>query len=706
MRFRLSTLITILLSATRLVADDDLRVLPDVLYSYKVAPEKYVEVKPSDMMRYWLARKADLAMRASDKEFEHVLNTPAAIPAYQKKMQDFFIEQLGGLPEKTPLNAKIVGELPGDGYRIEKAIFESMPKLYVTALMYVPLTKGPHPGVIVPCGHAGNGKAHDTYQRVCILFAKNGIAALCYDPIHQGERREGKEIGGGGYGHSRLAVTSMLVGRAAARVWVWDGIRAIDYLQSRSDILKDQIGCTGNSGGGTATSYIMAVDPRVKCAAPSCFISSARSKVLRDVSADGEQHIHNQIAFGFGDPELINLRAPKPTLICATTRDEYFDVNGTWDTFRRSKEIYGALGFSERLDLAEARDEHGFQPPLRVAAVRWMRRWLMQKDDAIVDDQPEHPILSDKDAQCTPDGNVMNLPGARRSFDFNIDLEKELGVKRQQVWAVADKTGALAEVRSITQIRPLAEIPRLTMKAQGTILRDGYRIEKLVLRDGSTEMWLPALAFVPATPSGDATLYLHEGGKNVDAAPGGPMEALVKQGHIVLAVDLPNIGETEYADLKAWADTWTAMFGSGNRHMLLASTLNTSFLAIRAECVMACGAFLENYLKKNNHVHLLSVGRAGPPCLHAAALEPQLFTSVALRRSLVSWSDVVAHPEANNQMVNAVHGVLKHYDLPDLLATLPKDKVKVIEPLDAMGQPAAIGQQARVEGTIEPVFPN
>ena len=686
MRFHLSTLITILLSATRLIADDDLRVLPDVLYSYKIGPEQCVDVKPSDMMRYWLARKADVALRASDKEFERVLNTPADIPAYQKKMRDFFIEQLGGLPEKTPLNAKVVGELPGDGYRIEKVIFEAMPKLYVTALMYLPLSKGPHPGVIVPCGHAGNGKAHETYQRACILLAKNGLAALCYDPIHQGERREGKEIGGGGYGHSHLAVTSMLVGRAAARIWVWDGMRAIDYLQSRPDIIHDQIGCTGNSGGGTATSYIMAIDPRVKCAAPSCFISSARSKVLRDVSADGEQHIHNQIAFGFGDPELINLRAPQPTLICAATRDGYFDINGTWDTFRRAKQVYGALGFSERLDLVEARDDHGFKPTLRVGAVRWMRRWLMQKDDAITDDKPEHPILSDKDALCTPDGNVMTLPDARRSFDFNIDLEKELAVKRKQVWAGADKTSALAEVRNLTQIHPFTDIRRLAMKPQGSIQRDGYRVEKIALHDSSTEMWLPALAFVPASPSGDATLYLHEGGKHVDAAPGGPIEALVKQGHIVLAVDLPNIGETEYVDLKAWADTWTAKFGSGNRHMLLAYTLNTSFLAIRAECVMACAAFLENYLRKNNRVHLHSIGRTGPPSLHAAALEPQLFTSVTLQRGLVSWSDVVAHPGANNQMVNAVHGVLKHYDLPDLLATLPKDKVKVIEPLNAMGQ--------------------
>ena len=81
-------------------------------------------------------------------------------------------------------------------------------------------------------------------------------------------------------------------------------------------------------------------------------------------------------------------------------------------------------------------------------------------------------------------------------------------------------------------------------------------------------------------------------------------------------------------------------------------------------------------------MHLVSVGRMGPPALHAAALEPQLFASVTLRKCLTSWSDVMRTPLAVNQFVNVVHGALKTHDLPDLLAALPKEKVKVIESLD------------------------
>ena len=115
-------------------------------------------------------------------------------------------------------------------------------------------------------------------------------------------------------------------------------------------------------------------------------------------------------------------------------------------------------------------------------------------------------------------------------------------------------------------------------------------------------------------------------------------------------------------------------------------------LAAPAVQFKGSGFYLTDYGRRNqppNRVHLISVGRVGPPALHAAALEPQLFASVTLKRCVTSWSDVVQTPHAVQQLVNVVHGALKTYDLPDLLATLPKEKVKVYEPYDAMEKPAA-----------------
>src|SRR5581483_6819308 len=126
-------------------------------------------------------------------------------------------------------------------------------KHFVTAAAYLPLTKPPYPGVLVPCGHSANGKAIEAYQRVCILLAKNGLAALCFDPIGQGERLQippvnGKAVYGSTLEHTLVGVNSVPLGTAAARYFIWDGIRSLDYLASRPDIDPKRLGCTGNSG--------------------------------------------------------------------------------------------------------------------------------------------------------------------------------------------------------------------------------------------------------------------------------------------------------------------------------------------------------------------------------------------------------------------------------------------------------------------------
>jgi len=122
------------------------------------------------------------------REAFEAVKTRADCARWQEERREFFVRQLGGFPERTPLNATIVGRLEGEGYRVEKLIFESRPHHHVTANVYLPLTEPPYPAVLVPCGHSHNGKAAGQYQRISILLAKHGLAALCYDPISQGER--------------------------------------------------------------------------------------------------------------------------------------------------------------------------------------------------------------------------------------------------------------------------------------------------------------------------------------------------------------------------------------------------------------------------------------------------------------------------------------------------------------------------------------
>ncbi|MHC5544483.1 alpha/beta hydrolase family protein, partial [Singulisphaera rosea] len=147
------------------------------------------EESPRRMLYRALEVQARELLRARGKAVA-ALKTPEAIRQRQVEIRGKFLEALGDLPDKTPLNARVVGKDRRDGYSVERLIYESRPHHHVTAAFYIPDGPGPFPGVLVPCGHSANGKAGETYQRICILLAKNGMAALCYDPIGQGERAQ------------------------------------------------------------------------------------------------------------------------------------------------------------------------------------------------------------------------------------------------------------------------------------------------------------------------------------------------------------------------------------------------------------------------------------------------------------------------------------------------------------------------------------
>jgi len=668
-----------LAAAMALARAEDLQVLPGEIDG--VAPKK--------MMHAYLMRAVGEALDRRRAEHEK-LKTPEQLAAYQQRIRRFFIDALGGFPKRTPLYPQVVAKESRDGYRIEKIIYQSQPRHFVTAILYLPRTKPPYPGVLVPCGHSANGKASKAYQLVSIFLAKSGLAAFCYDPIEQGERyqlldEKGKPLVGGTTAHCMVGVGSTLLGRNTATYRIWDGMRGIDYLQSRDDIDRKRIGCTGNSGGGTLTSYLMALDERIGCAAPSCYLTSFRRLCETIGPQDAEQNIHGQIAGGMDHADYVMVRGPKPTLICAATRD-FFDIQGTWDTFRQAKRFYTRLGFAERVELIETDARHGFSTELRVGAVRWMRRWLLGAEDAIT--EPESDVAADAELLCTPRGQVMLLEGARSTYDINIELEEKLAKARKDYWRRAKPAAALERVRKAAGIRKLADLPRPQCRTVATTAGKDHSLEKLILQP-ERGVWLPALAFVPQKRSGQAYLYLHGDGKHTDAAADGPVGNLVRQGHLVLAVDLRGLGET--AGAKSSKRGISHYVGGDWKELYLAYLLGRSYLAMRAEDILICARFLAGYKagRKPNRVHLVSIGKTGPPALHAAALEPQLFASVSLKNCLVSWSNVVRTPTAAGQFQNVVHGALKVYDLPDLLATLPKDKLTWTDPLDALGRPAS-----------------
>jgi len=624
---------------------------------------------PSEVVYAQLQQRAYAALDRRAKEFEK-LETPEQIRAYQERLREFFLQQLGGLPERTPLDAKIVGKLSGDGYRVEKVIFASQPRHHVTAVLYLPNGPAPYPGVVVASGHSRTAKSAGYNQRFGIALAQNGIAALCYDPIGQGERSQILDENGKPRftsttrEHFLIGVGSILVGTNTARYRIWDGMRAIDYLTSREDIDPKRIGFTGCSGGGTLTSYVMALDDRVACAAPACYLTTFRRLIETIGPQDAEQNIFGQIGFGMDQPDYVLMHAPRPTLISATTGD-FFDIRGTWENFRQAKRIYTRLGHAGRVDLVEADGKHGVRPENLVAIVRWMRRWLLDKDDAVELLDPK--LHSGEKLQCTEKGQVLLLPEERSVFDLNVDRERRLAAPRRKLWEQSTAKEALQAVRKTAGVRPLDEIGKLAMNEVGRVERDGYHIDKFVLTTPAG-MPLPGLAFHPADPQDDAYLYLHEDGKQAVGGAGGPVEKLVSQGYVVVAVDLRGLGETAPRNRDDLLGNWKAFY--------LAYLLGDSLVGLRTEDVLACGRWVSGYKTQNpRRVHLVGVGSAGIPALHAAALEPDLFASVVLRDTLPSWSNTVGDPIPRALLEHTVHGALRVYDLPDLVRSIPEDRI-------------------------------
>jgi dienelactone hydrolase len=534
-----------------------------------------------------------------------------------------------------------------------------------------------------------------------MLLARNGMAVLCYDPVGQGERCQA--LGPPGrqtvrYSpytphhprvqftpvdeHMLMGIGSILVGTNVARYRIFDGMRALDYLLSRPEIDPKRIGCTGISGGGTLTIYIAALDDRVCAAAPACSVCTLPHLVDHRGAPDAEQNIYGQLAFGMDEPDYLMMRAPRPTLICAGTED-IFPIEGVWDAFRQAKRFYARMNASECIELVEADCAHTWHPEMLRATARWFRRWLMGRDDAA---SPYlNPVLIPEDRLlCSPEGQVLLMPGERSVYDLNAQIEQELAAKRKAVWARTPGEELRNMIRKTAGVRPLADLSAPSVRQVGTISRANCRIEKLVLGP-EPGISLPALLFVPPQIGPDRCLYLHGQSMKADAQAGGPIDQLVAKGQVVLAVELRGIGETETGHQRELR--YSEHFGVDGKEVFLAYLLGKSFVGMRTEDALTSARYLAGYRaapNKPRRVHLVGIGEAGVPALHAAALEPQLFASVRLRQTLASWGNLVRSVPAPDQGVHMVHGALKVCDLPELATLCDRDKLTIEDPVSGV----------------------
>lgn len=425
---------------------------------------------------------------AGRKERIRAIRSRADAEAHQRSAKQRILEVFGGLPaERGPLNARVTGTLDAGAYRIEKVRFESLPGYWVTGNLYVPKAAGRHPAVLYAIGHWNEGKP--AAQRMSANLAMQGFVVLAFDPMGQGERLQGywtragvSLLPPGVPQHWTAGTAAILINQTLSKYFVWDGMRAIDYLVSRPEVDPERIGCTGCSGGGTQATYISALDPRVKAAAPLCYMQSFEV-LFRGPIGDSEQSPPGFLAKGLDQTDYVEVFAPKPWFI-GTTEGDYFTPAGAKVVFEEARNFYEILGVQDRVKWVVGPGGHGTPLEIREGVYEWFNRWLQPGNT----NWKEKPVrmFSNEELRVTASGQL-----AAESRDL-IDILREQRTARPVAGTLDEYVARLA----VSPVRTAAA-ETVSEKAE-----DGLSIRKvrLAVEDGVTvEGWI-------VRPSGGAAL--------------------------------------------------------------------------------------------------------------------------------------------------------------------------------------------------------
>ena len=637
-----------------------------------------------DMLPAYLKARADQLLT----QRRQVVNNIASLQDLKKRQQawrDQMWSDLGGQPERTPLNAKTVGVLDRGDYRVEKVIFESRPRFYVTANLYLPKQgKAPYPAILYPLGHEEGAKAHSAWQQTLVSLTRRGFVCLTWDPIGQGERIQfydedwhDSKLQASTAEHTTLGLQSLLLGTHIAQYTIWDGIRALDYLLSRPEVDSKRVGCTGNSGGGTHTAYLSGLDNRIQVAAASCYITSWRRLLDSIGPQDAEQVFPYWLKDGFDFPDFLYATAGKPFLVLSAIRD-FFPIGGARASFEEVRQVYGKLGLSEQVAMFEADDGHGYTLPRRERAYRWFTRWLQGAEDP----QPESPVrlASEEELQCTTTGQVKTaFPGSADVHSLNRELAARLASGRS-----LSSAQVRARALELTHYEPRQAPLRVT--SYGRFDRPGIRVEKLTY-ESEPGIAIPSLLFIPANGATrhPAVILLDARGKSGSVE---DAEALARAGNVVLAPDLRGFGETQPGAQRP--PSRLGDFGD-YRNSMTALLVGKTMPGMRALDIVA-GVDLLAGRAEVDPARIKAWGRdaAAVPLVYAALFDPRI-ANIAVSGMLSSYDSVVSDKFFRGVADQIVPSALKYFDLPDLISAVAPRRVAIFNSVNPLGQALTIG---------------
>jgi len=603
----------------------------------------------------------------------------------QQWIRNTLQESVGAFPSKTPLNARILKSYNDDGYRLEDIVYESQPGYYVTAAMLIPnqLKKGEKAPVVIYCsGHSDNGYRSKIYQQTFLNLVKKGFIVFAFDPMGQGERLQYLNTQTGksmfqwpSYEHSYPAAQLFLTGNTLANYFIWDGIRAVDYVISRKEVDPNRIGITGRSGGGTQSAFIAAFDNRIKAVGAGNYYTNMTRLFEAMGPQDGEQNFFYGIARGLDMGDLLTVRAPKPALMITTSRD-MFPIQGAIETRKEVMPIYEAYGKPGNLQMVMDDAPHASTKKNRESMYAFFQKTLDNRGDS---SDEEMKMIPDEHLQVTKTGQVATSLDGESVFSLNKkDAEKKmLALAKKRKNLPGYFTEIISSAKKLSGYKAPQEIEEPLFA--GRIQREGYVIEKYLVK-GEGKYIIPFLLFKPDAPNGKAVIYLNPKGKVIDSNPAGQIEWFVKNGLTVLAPDIVGTGELGPGSFQG-----DSYIDSVSYNLWFASMLiGRSIVGIQTSDVVRLSNLLKNEYRQKE-IYGFAKKQMAPVLLHAAAIDKDI-SKVALIEPYNSYRSIVMNRLYNPHFIQStVPASIGVYDLPDLAGSLAPNKLLMVDITDGTG---------------------
>lgn len=637
---------------------------------------------PRMVQEYFVRRVREA--EANGLALKNSLQSKSDAEAYVQSVREKIQQSFGPFPEKTPLNPRITGTVERDAYTIENVIFESRPGFLVTANLYIPKNRSfPLPGVVGTCGHSTNGKAAEAYQSYAQGLARLGYVVLIYDPISQGERLQyvdenlQSKIGVGVREHLYAGNQQFLIGEFIGSWRAWDGIRALDYLLTRDEVDPKQVGVTGNSGGGTMTTWLCGVEQRWNMAAPSCFVTTFRRNMENELPADTEQCPPKALALGLDHDDFIAALAPKPVILLAKEKD-FFDVRGTEEAYKRLRNLYSLLDAEDHIGLFVGPTAHGYSQENREALYRWFNGVTSISD---AQTEPEITIEKDETLWCTPKGQVSEL-NSRTVFSFTQEKAKQLAKQRKTLSGDALKDTVLStlNIKPVTKtpyyriLRPIRSNDYPKPYASVYAVKTEQDIHAIVYRLSESR-----LLSRPTRGIEQAILYVSHQSSDEELREESLIRDLIKDqpSAAFYTCDVRGIGESR-------PDTCGIghlhPYGSDYFYAIHSIMLDEPYAGQRTRDILSVLKWLSS--QGHKHIHLVAKGWGTIPATFAALLSDGV-DQVTLKNALKSYQAVAESEYYDWPLSSFIPDVLMHFDLPECYQALKDKKLNLIESVGA-----------------------